>query len=465
MSRSLPQAGGSSSGSTSNQAPGARAPVNARSEKALFRRNDPDDVPEVEGPPAYDPYATTAPAPPPQTRPAAIDPNHANNVARPRFVVANPQTGQNSAQQVWTEEPQQMHPPPNQPTMQYAPVQQSMIPTSAQQPLHQIVPQPMSQQPTGQQMMGYQGPTQGGQYMQQQPISHSALHAPIARSVSQTQHTLEQAATLYGDGVPHSLAPPSSNQFQRSLPNSPQNQQAFDFHPQRQSTLSSEYQFPQSTSQVIYVGLISPVDGSWDSGSPSVQNTLLPNVTTPRSGQFSNFSSIQEDRPAEFSGYRGPSPNLMQRPTSAATGRQSTAPYDPHRQSVQSWESGRQSAQSYRYGTPLGESIGSGAASTTGMLCFPKGYRVLVADDYIVGGGPSAVLIAAALNGEVAAGRNRDAIDDQLVNVHRLASQSDKECQKLITAGIIPTLITLLKTRAGDGIGLEVVLMTLGLVA
>jgi hypothetical protein len=69
------------------------------------------------------------------------------------------------------------------------------------------------------------------------------------------------------------------------------------------------------------------------------------------------------------------------------------------------------------------------------------------------------------LAGEISANRSRDAIDDQLVNVHRLASQSDKEAQKLITAGIIPTLINLLKARAGDGLGVEVVLMTLGLVS
>ncbi|KIY66413.1 ARM repeat-containing protein [Cylindrobasidium torrendii FP15055 ss-10] len=46
-----------------------------------------------------------------------------------------------------------------------------------------------------------------------------------------------------------------------------------------------------------------------------------------------------------------------------------------------------------------------------------------------------------------------------------LASQSDRDAQKLVTAGIVPTLIFLLKIRAAECTGLELVLATLGLLA
>lgn len=42
---------------------------------------------------------------------------------------------------------------------------------------------------------------------------------------------------------------------------------------------------------------------------------------------------------------------------------------------------------------------------------------------------------------------------------------SDKGAQKSITAGVVHTLIKLLKSRAADQVGLEVVLATLGTLA
>lgn len=62
-------------------------------------------------------------------------------------------------------------------------------------------------------------------------------------------------------------------------------------------------------------------------------------------------------------------------------------------------------------------------------------------------------------------GRKQDVIDDYLRKVQFVSSQSSKEAQKLVTAGIVPTVILLLKARAVDAVGLELVLMTLGILA
>ncbi|KAJ7186748.1 armadillo-type protein [Mycena filopes] len=72
-------------------------------------------------------------------------------------------------------------------------------------------------------------------------------------------------------------------------------------------------------------------------------------------------------------------------------------------------------------------------------------------------------LLAGALLTEVREGRKREVIDDYLDKIQRLGLKSHKDAQKLVTAGTIPTLITLLKTRAVDGVGLETVLLALGI--
>ncbi|KAG8870707.1 hypothetical protein FRB97_009461, partial [Tulasnella sp. 331] len=78
---------------------------------------------------------------------------------------------------------------------------------------------------------------------------------------------------------------------------------------------------------------------------------------------------------------------------------------------------------------------------------------------------PSAVNIALALHAEVEEGRSIEAIDHYLVMVRELISQSEKEVPKFITAGVVPTLITLVKSRASHRIGIEIVLKTLGMLA
>jgi hypothetical protein len=80
-------------------------------------------------------------------------------------------------------------------------------------------------------------------------------------------------------------------------------------------------------------------------------------------------------------------------------------------------------------------------------------------------GRSNAVLLAGALHAEVTEGRKQDVIDDYLHKVQLLCSESDKEAQKLITAGIVPTVILLLKSRAVTSVGLEMVISTLGILA
>jgi hypothetical protein len=75
------------------------------------------------------------------------------------------------------------------------------------------------------------------------------------------------------------------------------------------------------------------------------------------------------------------------------------------------------------------------------------------------------VLLAGALHAEVTEGRKQDVINDYLHRAQLLCSQSDKDAQRLVTAGIVPTVILLLKARALDATGLEIVLITLGILA
>lgn len=66
---------------------------------------------------------------------------------------------------------------------------------------------------------------------------------------------------------------------------------------------------------------------------------------------------------------------------------------------------------------------------------------------------------------EVADNRQPEVIDNRLYAIQGCAIQSDKDAQRLITAGVVHTLIKLLKSRAADGVGLEAVLATLGILS
>ncbi|KAG9083743.1 hypothetical protein FRC06_004384, partial [Ceratobasidium sp. 370] len=74
----------------------------------------------------------------------------------------------------------------------------------------------------------------------------------------------------------------------------------------------------------------------------------------------------------------------------------------------------------------------------------------------------SAVLLASALQSEAVESRQQSMIDEHLVDVQKLAASSEKEAQKLVTAGVINTLTILLRERAVDSVGLDLVLKALG---
>ncbi|KAF7360950.1 Protein kinase domain-containing protein [Mycena sanguinolenta] len=77
---------------------------------------------------------------------------------------------------------------------------------------------------------------------------------------------------------------------------------------------------------------------------------------------------------------------------------------------------------------------------------------------------PNAAIIVGALVSEVNADRKPETIDTLLLSVQELGLKSDKEAQQLVAAGAISPLVVLLKARAAaDGVGLEIVLMTLGI--
>ncbi|KAJ7208014.1 armadillo-type protein, partial [Mycena pura] len=86
---------------------------------------------------------------------------------------------------------------------------------------------------------------------------------------------------------------------------------------------------------------------------------------------------------------------------------------------------------------PSNSSVASPKTYTESVLSQPSS----------VGTAPNANLLAGAL----------------LTEIQKLGLRSQKDAQKLVTAGTIPTLILLLKTRAVDGIRLEAVLLTLGI--
>ncbi|GAV99042.1 Armdomain-containing protein [Lentinula edodes] len=80
-------------------------------------------------------------------------------------------------------------------------------------------------------------------------------------------------------------------------------------------------------------------------------------------------------------------------------------------------------------------------------------------------GRTTAVLLIGALQTELNSSRNAEAIDSYVAKIYHSASESYKEAHKLVTAGAVPALIHLLKTRAAEVEGLEIVLITLGTLA
>lgn len=81
-------------------------------------------------------------------------------------------------------------------------------------------------------------------------------------------------------------------------------------------------------------------------------------------------------------------------------------------------------------------------------------------------GQSSPVLLVGALQTELdSPTRNMSAIDSYIVKIYAACLESRKEAAKFVTAGLVPVLIHILKTRAANGLGVEIVLITLGTIA
>lgn len=74
------------------------------------------------------------------------------------------------------------------------------------------------------------------------------------------------------------------------------------------------------------------------------------------------------------------------------------------------------------------------------------------------------MLLVQALQSELKETRKAEVIDDYLVRIQYRAFNSDRDADRLVTAGVVPVLIQLLKLRGVTGDGLETVMVALGLV-
>ncbi|KAG7094346.1 hypothetical protein E1B28_007946 [Marasmius oreades] len=80
-------------------------------------------------------------------------------------------------------------------------------------------------------------------------------------------------------------------------------------------------------------------------------------------------------------------------------------------------------------------------------------------------GQSSSKSMIAALQAEMEEGRKRESVDGYLVRMYESGLESEKEAFKLVNAGAVPLLIHLLRTRAADKYGVELVLIMLGTLA
>ena len=72
-------------------------------------------------------------------------------------------------------------------------------------------------------------------------------------------------------------------------------------------------------------------------------------------------------------------------------------------------------------------------------------------------------MLAGALRSELAGNRRPEIVDNYLRSAQFLGLQSPRDVQKLVAAGMVPTVIDLLKARVTRDKGLGILLATLGL--
>ncbi|KAG8939687.1 hypothetical protein FRC00_013635, partial [Tulasnella sp. 408] len=243
----------------------------------------------------------------------------------------------------------------------------------------------------------------------------------------------------------------------------------------------------QQHKMIVSNGLPSPhSDGSSDTQSPVPQtrHTRLSSVSTQQPG-IGNMDSANSSAVFGFGDTRRSSPPMTSPPMTSQFGLLSprtSGAYSMDQSHFRSLTSpsirrGFAEPPSQRSSlafsrAPYSEWSGSTAQLALGggiperaESVISEGSRRAAAAGSIATGRPSAILVAGALDAEITGGRNRDVIDGYLQVIQQLATESQREAEKLVSAGVVPTLILLLKSRAMDGQGLDLVLKTLGILA
>ncbi|KAJ7579671.1 hypothetical protein C8J56DRAFT_963325 [Mycena floridula] len=198
---------------------------------------------------------------------------------------------------------------------------------------------------------------------------------------------------------------------------------------------------PQGRSPMSPVEILtpSPRDHSW---GPRIQARRV--TSTPQLKSNDPFTSLKQDIPGM--------PPLP--PRSDSLGRNERS--DSRNETVLQWEEGQRRMTARQ--------------SSMRMVRYPPDQLSIQTDSFGSGeqhsiGTLNPTLLVGALQSDVKEGQDLDAIDNHLAKIQFLVSQSEKEAEKLVTAGVVPTLIHLLKTRAADGEGLDIILITLGYIA
>ncbi|KAG8901647.1 hypothetical protein FRC01_009784, partial [Tulasnella sp. 417] len=332
------------------------------------------------------------------------------------------------------------------------------------------------------------------------PLSPTATSTPTLVNVQ----TISPAPPPYGSPSPRTLPQTSlsldTGRFQASGLVSGNSSRSNTLHPatRQRSSLSAlthvevgeiHQPFPlgaqqqQQQKMIVSNGLPSPhSDGSSDTQSPAPQtrHTRVSSVSTQQLG-VGSVESANSSSVFGFGDARRSSPPMTATAFGLLSPRTSGA-YSMDQSHFRSLTSpsirrgfeppSQRSSMAFSPRAPYSEWSGSTAQLALGggiperaESVISDGSRRAAAAGSIASGRPSARIVAGALEAEITGGRKRDVIDGYLEVIQQLATDSPREAEKLVAAGVVPTLILLLKSRAMDGQGLDLVLKALGILA
>ncbi|KAJ7902704.1 hypothetical protein B0H14DRAFT_2667320 [Mycena olivaceomarginata] len=278
-----------------------------------------------------------------------------------------------------------------------------------------------------------------------------------------------------GSSDPHpGSAPPTVSQFTASSTATPPRRAPSDFAlpPRRQYMHDgSDASSPSSPDDSLDEESLSPIfNNSLSLQSPDTPNTpwstdrrlaSSPSVRTSSSGGSSRSHHSGPRAPASRLRNIGPIGEEESYPSGISHSLPSSPSPTPHGYSK--WP---QPAPAYLKHMPSTSTFPMTEYSSRSVPTSANAYAESIRSQPSSGGtAPNATLLAGALLTELKEGRKPDVIDGYLDKIQQLCLKSHKDAQRLVTAGLISTLILLLTARAVDGIGLETVLLTLGILA